>query len=120
MSTQFNCQKTFLFQAIQFSQTVLIQSIQFSSSIVLGHIQLNVKTVLFQNIQFGINTQFSSIWPIDKTLSGATNPGQSGSGSDFNEGVLAFPKAPASQEPHHQIVLCHEVLRLCRGAVGVF
>ena len=27
---QFNCQKTFLFQAIQFSQTVLIQTIQFS------------------------------------------------------------------------------------------
>ena len=30
ISTQFNCQKTFLFQAIQFSQTVLIQTIQFS------------------------------------------------------------------------------------------
>ena len=32
MSTQFNCKKTFLFQAIQFSQTVLIQLIQFSIS----------------------------------------------------------------------------------------
>ena len=39
-----------------------------------------------------------------------------------------FPKALASLEPHHQIVLCHiqdirwggEVLSLCRGAVGVF
>ena len=30
----------------------------------------------------------SSIWPIDQTLSGATTPGQSGPGSDDNEGVL--------------------------------
>ena len=33
MSTQFNCKKKFLFQAIQFSQTVLIKTIQFSISI---------------------------------------------------------------------------------------
>ena len=32
ISTQFKCQKTFLFQAIQFSQVVLIQTIQFSIS----------------------------------------------------------------------------------------
>ena len=32
VSTQFNCQKTFRFQAIQLSQTVLIQTIQFSIS----------------------------------------------------------------------------------------
>ena len=32
--------------------------------------------------------QFSSIWPIDRTLSGATTPGQNGPGSDGNEGVL--------------------------------
>ena len=32
MSTEFNCQKTFLFQAIQFIQTVLILLIQFSIS----------------------------------------------------------------------------------------
>ena len=44
MSTEFNCQKTFLFQTIQFSETVLIQTIQFS-----------------------IATQFSSIWPVDRT-----------------------------------------------------
>ena len=29
----------------------------------------------------------SSIWPIDRTLSGATTPGQSGSASNGNEGV---------------------------------
>ena len=32
MSTQFNCQKTFLFQAIQFSQAILLQLIQFCKS----------------------------------------------------------------------------------------
>ena len=50
--------------------------------------QLNVKTVLFRTIQFSINTQFSSIWPMDRTLSGATTPGQSGPGSNDNERVL--------------------------------
>ena len=57
--------KTFLFQAIQFSQTVLIQKIQFS-----------------------ISMQFSSIQPIDRSLSGATIPSQSRPGSNGNEGVL--------------------------------
>ena len=33
---------------------------------------LNVKTVLLQTIQFSINTLFSSIWPIDRTVSEAT------------------------------------------------
>ena len=45
------------------------------------------KTVLFQTIQFSISTRFSSIWPIDRNLSGATTQGQSGPGSDGNEGV---------------------------------
>ena len=48
--------KTFLFQAIQFSQTDLIKTIQFSISIVFVYTQLNVKTVLFQTIQFSIST----------------------------------------------------------------
>ena len=46
------------------------------------------KTVLFRKIQFSINTQFSSIWPIDSTLSGATILGQSEPGSDGIEGVF--------------------------------
>ena len=32
----------------------------------------------------------SSIWPIDETLSMATTPGQSGPGSDGNEGALSI------------------------------
>ena len=35
----------------------------------------------------------SSIWPIDKTLSGATTPGQSGTRSDGNEDVLCIPQS---------------------------
>ena len=53
--------------------------------------QLNVKTVLFQVIQFNISTQFNSIWPIERILSGATTLGQIGPGSDGNEGVLYIP-----------------------------
>ena len=41
---------------------------------------------------------------MDRALSGATIPGQKGPGSNGNEGMLAFAKAPASLEPHHLIV----------------
>ena len=34
-----------------------------------------------------------SIWPIDRNLSGATTPGQSGPGSNGNEGVLHIPQS---------------------------
>ena len=49
--------------------------------------------VLFQTIQFSISTQFNSIWPIDRILSGATTPGQNGPGSDGNEGVFCIPQS---------------------------
>ena len=39
-------------------------------------------------IFFSISTQFSSIWSIDKTISSATIPGQSGAGTDVNEGLI--------------------------------
>ena len=51
------------------------------------------KTVQFQTIQLSISTQFSSIWPIDRTPSASTTPGQSGAGSDGNEGVLSIPQS---------------------------
>ena len=59
---------------------------------------LNIKTVLLQTIQFSISTQFSSIWPIDRTLSGATTLGQSGTGSDGNEGALLIPQRSSITE----------------------
>ena len=51
------------------------------------------KIVLFQTIQFSISTQFSSIWPKDRTLSSATTLGQSGPRSDGNEGVLCISQS---------------------------
>ena len=86
MSTQFV--KNISFQAIQFSQTVLIQTIQFSISTASMS-----KTVLFQIIQFSISMQFSSIWPIDRTLSGATTLDNSGPGSNDNKGMLCIPQS---------------------------
>ena len=89
------------------SKSFLFQAFQFAISIVFVHTQLNLKAVRFQTIQFSISTQFSSIWPIDRTLSDITTPGQSWPGSDGNEWYSAFPKTPALLEPPDRIVLCH-------------
>ena len=62
-STQFNCQKHFYFKLF---------------SLV---------------IQFSISRQFSSIWPIDRFLSGATIPDQIGPGSDGNKWMLCIPQS---------------------------
>ena len=51
------------------------------------------KIVLFQTIQFSLSTQFSSIWPLDRTLSGPPTPGQSRPGRDGNEEVLQIPQS---------------------------
>ena len=95
--------KTFLFQAIQLSQTVLIQTIQFS-----------------------ISMQFSFIQPVDRALSVTTIPGQSGPGSNDNEGVLCIPQSSSISGTSSLDCLVsytgHSlgVLPLCREAVSVF
>ena len=69
------------------------------------YIHSYAKTVLFQITQFSVSIQFSFIWPIDTTISGATTPGQGRPGNEGNEGGNSvFPKAPASLELHHHIV----------------
>ena len=45
----------------------------------------------------------SSIWPIDGTLTGTMTLGQSEPGSNSNERVLQFSKAP-ELEPQYQMV----------------
>ena len=60
---------------------------------------LYIKTVPFQTIQFSISTQFSSIWPIGRTLSGSTTPGQSEPDSDGSEGVLCIPLSITRTSP---------------------
>ena len=66
----------------------------------------------------------SSILPIDRTLSGATMPGQSGLGSDGNEGVLGIPQSSSitgiSASDCLESYLIGGVLLLYREAVGVF
>ena len=93
------------------------RSIQLNSSH-LFTTQLNDKAVLFLTIQFSIIHLFalslnmslnislnSSIWPIDRTLSGATTPARVDLGAIAMKGYSAFAKAPALLKPHHQIVL---------------
>ena len=66
-------------------------------SIIVGYLIANqflyIKTVLFQTIRFSISTQFTSIRPIDRTLSGDTSPGLSGPRSDGNKGVICIPQS---------------------------
>ena len=78
-------------------------------------------------IQFSISTYaVSSIEPINRALSGATTPGQTGPGSDGNEGVFRIPRnsSTAGNSPSDYLVSYQdtrkEVLPLCRGAVSVF
>ena len=66
--------------------------------IVFVYMQLNVKTVLFLTIHFSIYTQFTSIRPIDRTILGATTPGQNGPGSDSNEEILHIPQCSSITE----------------------
>ena len=75
-----------------------------------------------------MSTQFSSIWPIDRTLSGAITPGKSEPGSDGKEEVLCIPQSSriTGTSPLDCLVsypgdsLGGEVLPLCRDAVSVF
>ena len=69
----------------------------------------------------------SLVLPIDRFLSGATTPGQSGPGSNGNKGVLHIPqmsKAGASPSDclmsYLGYLLGGGVLPLSRDAVGVF
>ena len=67
----------------------------------------------------------SSIWPIDKTLSSATTPGQSGPGSNGKEGVLYISQSSKTgtspldcfiSYPEHLLV---RGCTSCSDAVGV-
>ena len=78
--------KTFLFQAIQFIQTFLTQLIQVTVRIDFVYTQLNVKTVLFQIIQFSVSTVSMSMqfrksirrWDTPPTKSKARGTSKSG------------------------------------------
>ena len=82
----------------------------------------------FQIIQFSINTQFSSIWPTNRTLSGVTSLDQSGPGSDGNKKVLHIfhSSSLTGASPSDCLVSYTEhssgwgVLLLCRKAFSLF
>ena len=80
------------------SKAVLFQTIQFNKSIVFVYTQLNVKSSSISINQFSISKQFSSIWPIDRTLSGATTLGLCRPGSNGNKGVLRIPQSSSITE----------------------
>ena len=69
-----------------------------------------------------------SIWPIDKTLSGATIPDQGRPRSDGNERVLCIPQSSSitgaslwdGLESYLGYSLGGEVLPLRRNTIGVF
>ena len=97
------------------SKTFLFQTFQFSIST-----QFKCQTVLFQTIQFSTSLQFNFIWPIDRTLLGATT-----TGSDGNEGVLRNPQSSSITRPSSSHCLfsypghlLEEVLPLFRTVVG--
>ena len=68
MSTQFNCRKHYYFKPFSLIKTVLIQTIQLSISIVFVYTLLNVKIVLFQTIQFTVNTVSMSKTVLSKVI----------------------------------------------------
>ena len=89
ISMQFECKyslivQKFLFQAIQFSPTVLIPTIQFSISMLL--VLFNPEIGPYQVLPFRVR--------VDR-------------GAMAMKWCSAFPKAPESLEPHHQIIQCH-------------
>ena len=83
MFTQLNV-KTVQFQTIQLS----VSTVLMSKTVLIQLIQFSIK-----NNQFRLSTQFTSIWHIDRTLIGATTPGQSEPGNDDSEGVLRIAQS---------------------------
>ena len=61
----------------------------------------------------------SSIWPIDKTLSGDTTPGQGGPGSNSNEGVLHIPQGSSITEASPSDCLVSYSGHLLEGVCGI-
>ena len=96
--------KTFLFQAIQLSQTVLIQNFSLYTSM-----------------------QFSSVQTINRALSDATILRKSGPRSNGKEEMLCIPQCPSITGTSPSDCECHiqdtrwvRVLLFYRGAVCVF
>ena len=84
------------------------------------------KNSLCQTIQFSISTPFTSIWLIDRSLSGTTTPGHSRPESDGNNGALLIPKSSCLTGTSSSDCLVSYpgnllagVLPICREAINV-
>ena len=95
LSTQFKWQKTFLFQAVQFSPTVLFQTIKFSISTQFKYQNNSILSNLAH-----IRRQISSIGPYQVL------PLQARADLEAMavKGYSTFPKASVSLETHYQTV----------------
>ena len=83
----------FLYKSVQCKYSFNVKKFHFKQFSFAWVHSLNIKTVIFQVIQFSICMHFRSIWLIDRTLSGTTTWGESEPGSDGNEGVLCIPQS---------------------------
>ena len=97
----------------------------YSISTIVGYLMPNPFLHIYSSISNNSSfTQFSSIWPIDRTLLGATTPSQSGPGSDGNEELLHILQSSSITGARPDCVISRTfvggVLLLFRGAVGVF
>ena len=98
------------------SKTVLFQTIQFS---IITQFQCQ-KQFNFKEFSLSLSTLFSFIRLIDRTLSVANTSGQSGHGSEGNEGILHLSHYPKLQQYWNlTISLCSVISRklIGRGAV---
>ena len=113
-----SCQIPYIYISCSFSNNPF----WYKYSFFFIYIQLNVKTDRFQTIQPGISAQFSSLWPIDRTPSGATTPDQCGPGAMPMKGYSAFYKAPELLSLYIRFfsirTFVRGVLPLCKGAVS--
>ena len=102
MSTQFSCQKHYYFKLFslvkqfyfkQFSlvkYSFCLRAVKCQKQFHFKQSSLAYTNSSIQTIQLSIDTHFSSVWPIDRTLSDANSPGQSWPGSDGSERVLCI------------------------------
>ena len=65
----------------------------FNAELNFKQFSLVSKQFYLKEFRLALGSQFSSIWPIDRTLSGAITPDQSGPGSDGNKWALRIPQS---------------------------
>ena len=103
MKNQFYFKLFILVNKVKWSQELLLFINSSTKQHSFIYTQLNVKTVVYKNIQFSISTLFCFIWPIDWALSGATIPGQSLYGSN---GRKRFTRCILQSQLSGQCIFC--------------